>query len=363
MSFTLYNKSGAAKIYWLLSEYSIKVIESDMKDFDYLLKQHLINTVSRMYNYIFKNYYKYAHCSVAPEWEKDILDDIRGIDDDKKNKIWCKLRSATSAHLYSIIKGKYLCDKGIKQNYRLNSETIEILKNSKMDMIAEIYKDNAGEYFRAVLEEYSHLPMYEREKYLNISVYSRLNNCISEHDDFSKRRPLKVETDTSHRSTHIIYAYKIMPCKNLNHYYLVAVGKGVHGKKPFTNYILRLTHILNAESVYNYQDGLTADELKKKSEEIDALLEKIDVPYIKDEYCDDIKVRFTDDGIKLLHRVVHNRPLHEEPDENNICIFKCTDREIINYLHNFGKDAEVLSPTKIREKLSEFYKHADECYK
>lgn len=339
-------ESGALKIYWLLSEYSINVIQSDMHNFEYLLKSQSINTVSRMYNYVFKMYYKYARCSFV----KDTFD--------------------------------FFDNKGIKQNYRFSDKTVKILRNHNnnendnvdMDRIAEIFNEtNAGEYFRAVLEEYAHLPIYEREKYLNIGVYDKLSKHITEHTDFSKRKLLKIDTYTSDYNTYIAYPYKLMPCKNLNHYYLVALSKEADKEKSFEIYPIRLTHILSVEPDNSYQEGLTADKLKDMAEYIDERLKIVDVPYIR-EFCygkdvrkdknidEGIRVKFSKNGIGLLHRIIHNRPEHTEPDEDNICIFKCTKTEIVNYLHNFGKDAEVLYPPEIRKALKDFYCAAAKTY-
>lgn len=348
------------KVSWMLSEYAVSVITSDWYEYDQQQRndQKLRNdkgTIpSKIFNQTFLNYHEYAFCSTPPEFTDNITDEQK---------------SAVYKSMFSVIKKRYLSDKGIKQNYRFSGDTIKAIEdyNQKND-IAEIYSQKQAWYFRAVLEEYALLPKFEREKYLYIDKYREIQNQLTKNDASDNAIVVSHYTSKPDGAPEVIesliYPYKLIPGRALLHYYLVGIGRPQKNKdKPFGLYTIRLTTIERVEKMSLGEQRISPEELKKKKSELIETLEKIDVPYINSKYFDDIKVKFTEKGLGLLHRIMHNRPKYKMSDEDNyICHFSCTELEILNYLHSFGGDAVVLSPGRIRKKMYEFYDNAKNRY-
>ncbi len=351
------NKS-ATKVYWTLSEYAQDVITSDWDEFD---KQQSIPTDTRYserYNKTFQNYCKYAFCSRSPEISE---------------KITSENISAVCSLQFSIIKETYLSETGDKQNYKFSKKTKDmIIEMSDGNYLTEIYEGEKkyARYFRAVLEEYARLPKFKREKFLYIDKFEKIEKQLNK--DYEKTKPIIVNTYSSgydgklKRSRFIVYPYKLKPGRSLLHYYLVGMGRKMGEDGKFEPFTLRLTNIESVDlSVPLDEKTLSGRDLRvSKVTELDKRLDRVDVPYINSAPHDCIRVKFSDNGLALLHRIMHNRPDYEkDKDDDHIRIFKCTELEIINYLHAFGGDAVVLGPELIRNKMKEFYEKARNAYK
>ena len=230
-----------------------------------------------------------------------------------------------------------------------------------------------GRYFRAVLEEYAHLPGSEREKIL----YKLMYNNLKEHliKSFYKAKPVLIEVYSSNyngelkRSRYLFYPYKILPDKKLMRNYVVGLSKTVGTDQAFSQYPLRLSNICSIKSAPKKTDTLSTDELKKKISDIDKKLKKVDVPFINSTFHDNLQVRFTETGLGLLHRVQYKRPPFDySTEDDHICLFHCTEDELFNYITVFGGEAVLEDADNdegirnLQKRLQAFYSKANEAY-
>lgn len=344
MGFEFNFKIDSSKLYWTLSSKAIKVIDSDRVDYNHR-KESVENKnenesfkITDMYNAIFRNYHEHAMSSVVHYAENIGL--CNDSDNDKN----------VYSIVYQIIKNKYLNGKGEKQNCRIQKENFKILERSEESMVYG--KDKAGVYFRAVLEEYASLPTFEREKYLYIDNYR-------DAEKYMKRKAcVNIKTINSNScdiEKNFVITH-LMPDRYSNHYYIVCLNYENMGLQSF-----RLTNIVKINHVNNKKDMPDKEQIDEANKQV----REKDVSYISSEVFD-IKVKLTKNGISLLNKVVHNRPVFKL-EKDDICIFTGAEFEISNYLHNFGEDAVVLdhdaNSEKTRKNLREFYEKAAAAYK
>ena len=72
----------------------------------------------------------------------------------------------------------------------------------------------------------------------------------------------------------------------------------------------------------------------------------------------DIVVKLTDEGLHKYHRQSHLRPVLIEKKSDNTFLFQCTTAQAEFYFFKFGKDAEILSPSFLRNKFTKMYESA-----
>jgi hypothetical protein len=341
------------KIYWTLSDNAYDVILLDMKDYQ---RQHFNTeklTPTKMFNKVFLCFYESAQSSV-----------YRYTEEYKNQMNISTLRKA----FYELICDKYLKNKAPRRNFRPSQDTINVLEQCNENAIYCINNKGGsskktdketGVYFRAVLEEYALLPAYERERYLYKDIYTKAK---AYHPNKKRVCVTRYDPENGKKITDNLYITHLVVDKNHNHYYVLGVGEPTSKNDEYETYVFRLTTIIEIkenEPLIKKQE----DYIEKGREEINEKLKKVDAPYLKDTYYDNIEVKFTANGLNLLRRVIHNRPDYTKDEKRSyVRIFHCTDREIQNYLHNFGEDAVVISPPELRDKLFEFYNNASKSY-
>ncbi len=341
MGFDFKDKNyGAKKVYWKLSDYAYDVLRSDMEEYIYKWPGKDVKNMTQFINRIFINFHESAFSSVYISLG---------------NKVDIQNENTIQSYLLRIIKKKYLQKEAKVRGNRMLKDTVKLLRKS---MESSVYEEpNAAVYFRAVLEEYALLPKYERERYIYKDAFDMAKECIDHKD------PIKYQIEIQIKGKSIImFPIKMSTDKNQNHYYIAGVSKVEGSDDPFRSSSIQLTNI--DEICYsNYSVG-NSDKIEELQE---ALLEKLkntDIPYVNNEALPDIQVEFTDVGLGLLRRIVHNRPrFRVNEDNDHICTFyDVTKQEMLNYIRQFGKNAVVISPESIRDELYEFYKDAAEKY-
>ena len=93
-----------------------------------------------------------------------------------------------------------------------------------------------------------------------------------------------------------------------------------------------------------------------------AYQERYGVEYtIKEEDLEEVKVILTDEGKKLFERMYLYRP-HLERIEDDVYVIKGSHLAIFNYFKRFGKEAKIISPIYLKEKMLRFHKRAFNSY-
>ena len=72
-------------------------------------------------------------------------------------------------------------------------------------------------------------------------------------------------------------------------------------------------------------------------------------------------IRMTVRGKQMYRMIVKNRPVVTEIDEDKY-IFDWPEMQLEDYFRRFGKEAVVLRPRRLKQKLQKYYSEAIEAY-
>ena len=75
----------------------------------------------------------------------------------------------------------------------------------------------------------------------------------------------------------------------------------------------------------------------------------------------EIHVKLTKAGVYKYRRHTHLRPPLVRT-EDDVYVFQCTTAQAEFYFFKFGKDAEILLPTNLRERFKSMYEAAANTY-
>lgn len=92
------------------------------------------------------------------------------------------------------------------------------------------------------------------------------------------------------------------------------------------------------------------DQLKEK-------LQKNDAAYLL-ESREEVVVRLTQQGEKLLANKQFQRPAPFEKEADGIYRFKCSANQASNYFSSFGANAVILEPKRLRDRMWKMYEEA-----
>ncbi|MCD8109610.1 MAG: WYL domain-containing protein [Clostridiales bacterium] len=241
--------------------------------------------------------------------------------------------------------------------YRLNKANIEYLQSSECieDQFYSTYKNGVkvellGLYLKCLMEEYADLPYIQRERICFREFYETIETAIK-HQELLKAcladgRPL------------YIYPYQLIEDPLSTRYYLACYTKRERAgtdKKPASLRISRLKGVrpLHANGKLN----------ETEKQELERNLAVRSVQFLV-ENEDEIHVYLTDAGIRKYHLQLHLRPTTDSVlSDQHTYVFHCTQSQIEFYFFKFGKDAQILKPTKLREKFQKMYAEALDSYR
>ncbi len=104
---------------------------------------------------------------------------------------------------------------------------------------------------------------------------------------------------------------------------------------------------------------------KTTKREIEQAIKERGVAYLLSEPSKYI-IELTQNGMNMCNTIMTYRPAFtsKEKDGNNYRLsFECTKKQIRDYFFKFGKDAEILYPTELRNEFITAYMDAIEVYK
>ncbi len=197
---------------------------------------------------------------------------------------------------------------------------------------------NRSEYFRNLFATYVNFPAYIREKKLYRSDVQCIEKAIS------KKKKMLIEYNNEKRK---LEPYLIINNKEEEFNYLFGY---CYKHNEYRNY--RLSNV-NCVSVVNerwkHEDREYLNKIKNNFD-----------PFLSHE--NEIKVRFTDEGLDLFENVIyHNRPKILKK-EGNIYTLECSYKKAEAYFGSFFDKVEILSPPEIREKFKKNLEKTLELY-
>jgi hypothetical protein len=226
----------------------------------------------------------------------------------------------------------------------------EVIANICVENVIEPPPFTIGIYLKALVEEYALLPYYKREEIFFKDRVDDINDCIE------AGYSLKI----SYRGNNlIVIPYKIEQDKWSSFNYLLAATKD---NGILTPYNARIAFIEKLDKVRKKEPPLT----KQEKGHLEKDKKKKGIQFIRDE-TGIIKVLLTKVGQNMYKHMLFLRPNFtdiKKTDTNEaIYSFNCTERQIEYYFVKFGKEAIVLEPVELRDRIYKIYEDAVESYK
>lgn len=196
-----------------------------------------------------------------------------------------------------------------------------------------------SEYFRNLFSSYAALPQDEREKIVFRPQYEALERAIRE------KKKVFVTTQRSRERGTELSPYRIAASKEELHCYLLAAQGGA----CFPMRLSRIVSVvlLDAEAVF----GEAQEEIFARM-----LAYGPQFHYTKNE--EEAVVQFTAYGLEMYRNMYVHRPVPVSVN-NNTYTFACSHQQLFQYLVRFGKDAYVVRPAALRERIRTFFRLAE----
>jgi predicted DNA-binding transcriptional regulator YafY len=237
--------------------------------------------------------------------------------------------------------------KGEGRKFRINNDNFQLLQ--ELEDI-EHYGGSLGLYLKAVFESYAKLPFYQRER-----IYFKQTVDIIEQA-IHQQKELVVELSNSHRFR--VSPYRIQPDKLFTYQYLVGYGERISKYEATRNYMtFRLSRIKRVRMNISRSGRIRREE----SSQLEQLLMQNGPQFLSVQPAQ-IVVSFTKAGVhKYQNQLFMRPPITEQVDETTYR-FDCSETQAYYYFFKFGKDAEVLEPTTLRNRFLHEYSSAMNTY-
>lgn len=359
MGFELYSEEQRVRI--TLSQKAFLIINEDMERFHISSRSTFMNTV-------FHNFYPSARSSptLYMDDQKAKLQHIASTDlscsdspehisslgnDEVREKVVKHFLLYEEKHLLDDLrsqmktKGRYGETSRI---YRINTENLRYLLSEECEE-AEYYQDRPGLYLKCILEEYAALPYIKREHIFFKSKYDIVSQALREE------KLLKITTG---RKTYKVWPFSLEADALSTREYLTGLSQDI--KSPDARKSCASFRIPNAKDIKLLRQSgkLTQAERELLKEAISSRT----VQFLFGEE-EEIHVRLTEEGIHKYNSQIYMRPAYvEKLADKNEYIFRCTLRQAEYYFFKFGKDAEILSPDRLRSHFQTLYKDALAVY-
>lgn len=246
--------------------------------------------------------------------------------------------------------------KGVECYFRINQKNQDYLASDQAQEEAEIYEDNIGHYFKAVLEEYCSLSYALREQYY---FQDRIHSI---HAAKAERRLLKIKLHSLNRTTqkhNILYMkpYDVRQDSVGMYNYLVGMMSDSPGG-PWAIGSIRLTSIMELDD-----QGRDIVITQNKQEAIEEAIRTKGAQFLSDDKGQErIVVQFTKRGEKMYKSMLHLRPQYRKKKSNRIYEFECPAYQARNYFFKFGKDVTILEPASLASQFKWEYQKALDNY-
>lgn len=385
-------QGSAQKTKLKLSAKAEEVINEDIQNF--MLETNLTG----FFNHLFEALFNHSEACIDYEIEKkkqEYLDILR--QETKKTGIKSETQMETIAAALAEADRQplvYKYTKGLKEKPSSDKTRIIRLSNSTYGMLysGEVNWNNNGAYktvrayLEALVESYAEKSACEREllffapnitqieQVLNAPVKKRSSLIIDLRSANGSAPVSKVEgapgrAKAEDRTTgavrrYVVVPYCLEPDKDNNYYYLAGMSR------PLGNPDLKMLptsfRISRMEAV-----KLTDLEIGIKKEDAEEIQKRIDtkgIQYIFERGQDTpvIRVRLTEEGMKKYRKILHNRPSFDsvaQEQDGYICMDFCQSADQISYYFTqFGKDAVIISPDWLKEKMERMYLDAAKAY-
>lgn len=332
-----------------LSDFAYNTLEEDIYNF---YSPGIKGSFAGFLNQIFSSYHERSNASISIRLEQLKKEYLETLKLDKKTSLNIDSRNEVIARLLEVNKRRLLSDalsytKGNPVKFRINNDNALILNESNED---SYYEGSLGNYFKAVLEDYTRQPVFERELIFFSSFVNQIELAIKLQCE------LKVTIESG--KNYFIKPFKIVIDHSSTFNYLI--GYSYQEKESIQTTIrissFRLSRIKHLR-LYRSRSGFISESDKKA---LSNVLNSKGPQFLS--YNDiDIVVFLTSEGIKKYNNQINLRPRYQKI-EGSYYYFNCSESQILYYFFKFGKDALIISPVNLQSRFKRAYKKAYDDY-
>lgn len=198
----------------------------------------------------------------------------------------------------------------------------------------ELNNLSLSQFFRNLLNEYAALPQDEREHIIFYDTYLKIQSAIHNKNYICfKDRNIKD-----------FIPYKIVKTSDELYNYVIGAFKRNNHFHYFSLHLFKCSNIVKM----NQHFELTEVEISQ----FESIL--INGPREIERRNGESIVRLTLNGIKLFKKFYLNRPIPTKI-EDNLYYFNSSYDNLFYYFSRFGKDAIILSPLHLKNRMISFY--------
>ena len=246
--------------------------------------------------------------------------------------------------------------KGIHQS-RLSLKPVKYTEGI-IGAIHEVFgpSDSDSSYFRSMLSSYCQKPSNEREQIIFSRSFEPLKKACRPR---VKSRPIvsfSTTRDPEKMFSAIPYDVAIGQGEQFN--YLLCSVLGRDGQKPMSFRLARITRLART--------GRSAT-IDPEVEELLNRTKRFGAQYVISSDVETV-VRLTVKGVQAYQSIYFGRPEYTKREQLSdgewLYRFKCSQNQLFLFFKRFGPDeAEVVSPSELREQIIEFHQGALAMYK
>ena len=328
------------KITLTISKQVSDVLENDMRMFGFCQTKP---NVSGFLNTLFANFFEQFQAEQDQRLNamNDILEKYQIKPVSKRGELIHDL----SALLYSQpVSLKKTESKTIAYRPSKKSHADDVIRAIEQTELSKLNTTLSG-YLRLMCNAYAEKRRVEREQIIFLSQYQKLRRAISQ-------KKFVTIFGTNGKVYENEIPYSIEPSKDETANYLLT--KTASGA-------ISTIHLYNIKDVRIINPKTIGQEYTFSQTDLDAFHSMITHGVQYRFQTTNITVQFTEEGASMFQSIKHNRPVPVR-EEDLITEFDCSEEQAFQYFRRFGKDAVVIAPVTLNERLKEFYKNAIEAY-
>ncbi len=215
----------------------------------------------------------------------------------------------------------------------VSGSSYEILKIIENNMLKDT---SLSQYLKDMFNSYLSIPRSEREMIIFKDTYEDISRALKEHRILSFTNTISGEELAYHVEPYIIAPSKEEQCN-----YLLCMDR--KSRKPRTFRISRLRIVFVTPDTFPVNPD-TQKELQEKA---------IRSPHSVSLTVQAV-VRLNKYGVKKFKVITKNRPIVSKI-EGDLYYFDWPELQLEEYFKRFGKDALVIEPVSLKEKIKKFY--------
>lgn len=225
---------------------------------------------------------------------------------------------------------------------RDSSNTIEFIESH------ELRGSSRSNYYRMLFDSYCSLPQDKRERIIFRDIVEPIEEAIAEDRQIYLLSKNNYLLD---RPGLILNPYSLSLTREELYNYLLAEISDVGAVRTTRLCRIRNIRILPEKRVFT-------DTVKEKLKKM--VFNGPQYPY-RDEEDEPIRVRFTEEGLRMFKVYYLHRPVPRSI-EGNIYTFDCSHMQALTYFSRFGDNALILEPNKLSMDMLNYYRCAEEKY-